>query len=122
MTNGSKVAVRSDEDLKRVVEDSLKMNAKFLEIEVMGIYKAGAAPTQAASQPKLATASQAAPAPAPQPAYTPAPAPAPAASPARQAGPSLPNLPFSIAFPFPFPSSSISLPHFLHYPLFSPIY
>lgn len=67
MPNGNRVAIRSTDDLKMAIQETLKVNGKFVEIEVAGAYKAGAAP---------------APAPARQP--EPAPAPAP-----RQPGPLL---------------------------------
>jgi len=57
MPGGNKVAIRSDEDLKRVVEESLKINAKFVELEVLGAYKAGGAPPSASATPKATPAS-----------------------------------------------------------------
>lgn len=58
--NGTRLAIRNNEDLKKAIDESLKVNGKFVELEVLGAYKAGAgSSTTTASKP-------AEPAPAPK--------------------------------------------------------
>jgi len=52
--NGPKIAIKSDEDLKRAITESAKSRAKFVEIDIGGKAPVSSSPAQPAAAPKPA--------------------------------------------------------------------
>lgn len=73
MNNGTRIAIRSNDDLKKAIEETLKIQGKFVDLEVLGAgAKAPApapapAPVQAPRQPGTSLSSRLSPLPLPCP-------------------------------------------------------